>query len=199
MTHTSPIANREAPYARAGKKPRRRRLSRPAITRAFSFGWVESVLSIKMETPGNCRISSERALNGLVAVSANTLIATVVVGTDSSADWHTKLDALGRLQTGWDGYCAPPPSDRAVSAARLFLDAMRREGSAPTRIAASSVGGVAITVGCGDRLVYVEFYNDGATCALFGLGKADAFIQDISSSVSSFRTVVRKMKDYVDE
>src|SRR5712671_2276675 len=82
------------------------------------------------------------------------------------AQWIGKLESLSKLAPGWNRHGAPAPSKEAIRAARQFIEALVNDGQPPTRVAASAVGGVGVTRQVGERLAYIEFYNDGAACAL---------------------------------
>lgn len=84
--------------------------------------------------------------------------------------WNELFDqllALRRLPPGWNGYNAPVPSETALASASEFCRALQARRRSPSRLAASAVGGVAITLRREARKVLVEFFNDGQTSALF--------------------------------
>lgn len=81
--------------------------------------------------------------------------------------WFTKLQTCLELEEGWNGDDAPPPGELAAQNASVLLKALRREDCQPTRIAASAMGGIAITRKVGNRKVLAECYNDGKVYFLF--------------------------------
>lgn len=81
--------------------------------------------------------------------------------------WFTKLSACLELEEGWNGDESPPPDALAVYNASVFLKALQRENCQPTRIAASAMGGTAITRKVRNKKVLVECYNDGRVYFLF--------------------------------
>ena len=112
--------------------------------------------------------------------------------------WFTKLEGCRSLKEGWNGYTAPAPAPVSIDNARMFLQAMREDDYAPTRLAPSAMGGVAVTRKAGDKKVLVEFYNDGRTFALFSARHSDMQVTPVAVDPSSSREFLVKMRDYLD-
>lgn len=75
--------------------------------------------------------------------------------------WFEKLEKFRMLKKGWNGYDADPPSDLAISNARLFLDACKDIQLEPTRLNPSSMEGIAIKFK-NKISFFIEFYNNGS-------------------------------------
>jgi hypothetical protein len=112
--------------------------------------------------------------------------------------WFQKLEACLSLNPGWNGYTAQPPSRTAVEYARVLLSVMCREGYAPTRLAPSAMGGVAVTRKAGNRKVLVEFYNDGRAFALFSERGGDMRTTPVGTDRMAFLALLRQMREYLD-
>jgi hypothetical protein len=111
--------------------------------------------------------------------------------------WLEKLKALRELGADWNHRGAEPPTEWAITAAESFLVAMGKQGIVPTRVAASAIGGVGITRRVGDRMAYVEFYNNGTACALFSLDEGDGETFKLGVDSVSFARILEQMDAYL--
>ena len=113
--------------------------------------------------------------------------------------WFQKVEEALHLEKGWNGDDAPAPElVSAVQSTRL-LDAMRRADYPPTRIAASAMGGIAITRKVGNKKVLVEFYNDGRAYFLFsdrGSGSMD--VKPLLPDQASLTRFIASMRDFLN-
>ena len=120
-------------------------------------------------------------------------------GTQSElAQWIGKLESLSTLAPGWNRQGAPAPSAVAIRAARQFIESLVNDGQPPTRVAASAVGGVGVTRQVGERLAYIEFYNDGAACALLADDTGDERVLDVAPKGDRFSDLLEKLKIYLN-
>lgn len=87
------------------------------------------------------------------------------------------MTALTKLNAGWDGYKAPPPTHVVVAAARDFLTTTAE--FPPDRVAPSVVGGIGVTYRKNGRKVYVEFRNTGSILALFSDGSTEPAVEPV--------------------
>jgi hypothetical protein len=133
---------------------------------------------------------------GNVAVSYS--ISSQTSDENDLSNWVGKLDGLSRLAPGWNRQDAPAPSIQAIQGARQVIEAMVRDRQPPTRIAASAVGGVGVTRKVGDRMAYIEFYNDGAACALLADDAGDERVIDVPPTRESIENLLEEMKAYLD-
>jgi len=113
--------------------------------------------------------------------------------------WFKKIHAALLLEDGWNGDDAPPPEVIAAVNATKFLNAMHQESYPPTRIAASAMGGIAVTRKVGNKKVLVEFYNDGKVYFLFsdrGSGSMD--VKLLLLDQDSLTRFVASMRDFLN-
>ncbi len=114
------------------------------------------------------------------------------------AQWIGKLESLSRLAPGWNRQGAPAPSEKAIQTARQFIEALVNDEQPPTRVAASAVGGVGVTRQAGDRMAYIEFYNDGAACALLADDAGYEQVCDVAPEGGTFRKLLDDVKAYLN-
>jgi hypothetical protein len=114
------------------------------------------------------------------------------------ANWLGKLESLSKLTPGWNRHGAPAPSKEAIQAARNFVEALVNDGQPPTRVAASAVGGVGVTRQAGERIAYVEFYNNGRASALLADDSADERVIDIEPDRREFTDLLTEVKAFLN-
>jgi hypothetical protein len=68
----------------------------------------------------------------------------------------------------------------------------------PSRLGASAVGGVGITLSRQDRKAYVEFHNDALVCALFGVGDPDGDVRQVGCDPLSFVNLIEEIQEYLN-
>jgi hypothetical protein len=118
---------------------------------------------------------------------------------EALAPWVAILEGLSRLAPGWNRHGAPAPSKAAIRQARQLIEAMVKHHQPPTRVAASAVGGVGITRRLGNRMAYIEFYNNGAGCALLTgdeANEAEERLLDVGSG--AFKDLLSELKAYLN-
>lgn len=113
--------------------------------------------------------------------------------------WFTKVNACLELKEGWNGDDAAPPTDLAVYNASVFLKALQRAKYEPTRIAATAMGGVAITRKIGSRKVIVECYNDGRVYFLFSDRESGSMdVKPLSLKRNSLTQFIASMREFLN-
>ncbi len=114
--------------------------------------------------------------------------------------FFSKLFAYRRLPHGWDGYLAPPPSDRAIVTASAFLVTATKKGIVPTRLKPSVEGGIGATFKSSDRTrkVFVEFFNNGEVFALFSDGVAEPVSLGFQPDPEGFVRLMDSVREYTD-
>jgi hypothetical protein len=113
-------------------------------------------------------------------------------------NWIEKLESLSRLAPGWNRQGAPAPSEEAIRVARQFIEAMVNNDQPPTRVAASAVGGVGVTRQVAERIVYIEFYNDGKACALLTDDEEDERVIDVAPKGGTYWKLLTEVKAYLN-
>ena len=71
------------------------------------------------------------------------------------------LRELRTLKSGWNGYDAPAPSNRARDGAHKLLDALRTEDLRPSHMGPSVSGGVGFTFENDEWEFIIEYLNNG--------------------------------------
>jgi hypothetical protein len=112
--------------------------------------------------------------------------------------WLDNLDRMCQLKEGWNGYSAPVPSRTAIVTARDFLEALSETSLEPSRVAPSVEGGVGITHKKAGRRVYVEFFNNGAICALFSDNSSAPKSERVAPYRDRFRELAARIREYLD-
>lgn len=121
------------------------------------------------------------------------------VNVNGSFDaWRAKLTGMERLVEGWNGYSAPAPSKAALVTAHGFLSNLANARFEPSRVAPSAVGGVGITHKRTHRRVYVEFFNEGAVCALFSDNESEPRSKQVKAGYHEFREFIKEIKEYLN-
>ena len=141
---------------------------------------------------------SEAAVGWWIGQGAIDEPRAIDVKTIDWAPWFEKLEACRILSDGWNGYTAASPTQVSVDRALLFLRTMQEENCLPTRLAPSSMGGVAVTRKVGIRKVLVEFYNDGRVFALFSTRGGEMNVMPTVPNAGSFKELLVTMGEYLD-
>jgi hypothetical protein len=110
-----------------------------------------------------------------------------------------RLASFRDLDTGWDGYDAPPPNDLALLRAQtvlLFLSAL--EATPHTTIAPSPEGGVTIAFkGPQDRYADVECFNDGEMLAMTSETGGEPTIWSLDSQPQSLQATLERITAFM--
>ena len=117
-----------------------------------------------------------------------------------SPEWSPRFDKLAgfaALEPGWDSYDAPAPSSQVLSAAKGFLEVLRKAGKTPTRLSPSVVGGVGFTFRNGERSVYVEFRNTGNAHAAFTDAEFEPEVFKVRQEATGYIELIAKVESYL--
>jgi len=113
--------------------------------------------------------------------------------------WLAKLQALSQLAPKWNGDDSPPPVDIAVRNASVFLTALRDADLEPTRLAASAMGGIAVTRKVGNHKALVECYNDGRVYFLFSDRASGAMdVKPLALDREALLTFIASMQEFLN-
>jgi hypothetical protein len=123
---------------------------------------------------------------------------TITVTRNKETKWIEKLEILSKLAPGWNRQGAPAPNEAAIRAARPFIEATVNDSQPPTRVAASAVGGVGVTRKVGERMAYIEFYNDGAACGLLADDLGYEQILEVPLEGGPFTNLLDEIKAYLN-
>ena len=91
-----------------------------------------------------------------------------------------RLQEMASLQANWDTYGAAPPSGNARARARTILAALRDLTFPPTKVVASSEGGVAICFVAGDHYADIESLNTGEILAVKYVGAGEPDVWEVN-------------------
>ena len=135
------------------------------------------------------------------SISAKNKIMLMTDRSASKTPWIARaldvIEGMKELNAGWDSYSAEPPSMLALHYATEFLYALFSSDIEPARIAPSVVGGVGITVKNAARKVYVEFYNDGMTHALYAKKGQEPFSYPVRTENNGFRSLTAEIQQHL--
>ena len=155
--------------------------------------WINSpskpAIVMELSTSGAPRASSQSRFDSQVFY--------INVNGDFDA-WRAKLAGMEQLVEGWNGYSAPAPSKAALVTAQGFLSNLAIAHFEPSRVAPSTVGGVGITHKRSHRRVYVEFFNEGAVCALFSDNESEPRSKQVKAGYHEFRELIKEIKEYLN-
>jgi hypothetical protein len=113
--------------------------------------------------------------------------------------WFQKVEDVLKFEEGWNGDDSPLPEFVAALNATKFLKAMRLENYQPTRIAASAMGGIAVTRRVGSKKVLVECYNNGRVYYLFSdRGSGNMDVQPLLLDQDSLTKFVASMREFLN-
>ena len=166
-----------------------------AIINCFAEAWVDANGTVHQQLLRN-PASGFPAI--VIVYHADETQVSYHSGETAAAAWGAKLVQLSQLRDGWNGYDAPAPSPKAILTAKGFVETLLREKCEPKRLAASAVGGVAITQRKRNKKVYVEFFNDGKVFALFSDGSSEPVSKEIIPGYQSFKALIKEMQEYLD-
>lgn len=117
-----------------------------------------------------------------------------------------RIQELSELHSGWNGRGSPAPSSRAIRAARLVFDRLKRQELEPARINPSASGGLifyffgpAVTDGGSHaRVASIDCHNSGeiVQTRIDRLGSAPASVEVVP--VDSIADVLLEIARFVD-
>jgi len=120
-----------------------------------------------------------------------------------SAYWQNKtrfvearrrLKGTAALSNGWDTYGAEAPNDLARAAAASILEALETHLLAPTRLMASSEGGIAISFVEGEKRAEIEIYNTGEVAAATYSRGGDATAWELDNTEPALKHAITKIR-----
>jgi hypothetical protein len=105
-----------------------------------------------------------------------------------------RLDSLGRLETGWDSYQAPPPNAQARFNTSCALVDLALLDFPPHRVAPSVEGGIALAWRVGDKDANIEFFNTGEVLTEIPDADGMPMIEDVGSE--DLRAALGRIRDW---
>jgi hypothetical protein len=107
-----------------------------------------------------------------------------------------QLHELARRGPNWDSYGAEPPNDSAFSTDGKIVAMLRSMSVPPTRIVASSEGGVGICFVREDRYADFECFNTGEIVAVRYTGKGEPYAWDIAPEDRAIKAAIEQIRAY---
>lgn len=105
-----------------------------------------------------------------------------------------QLGELTTLGPDWDSYGAEPPNETAVDAAERILELLRTMSIPPTRVVASSEGGVAICFAEEDRYADFECFNDGDIAAVRFRGTERPIVWEVPPEDDHIKAAIEQIR-----
>ncbi len=140
-------------------------------------------------------IGSQRAMpKSIAAIQAETNQVNLQLNELNNVE--NIINQLDALNKGWDGYTADPPSQTAISQARLFFSLAKRTD---VKIKPSIVGGIGVTFKNDTKKCYVEFGNSGYVYAMFMEAEQEPAIFSVNVSVKDFKQLINDVQDFLTE
>jgi hypothetical protein len=107
-----------------------------------------------------------------------------------------KLDALATDRSLLVG-CTAPPSALTLTCARAILGQLETEALEPTRVVASSEGGVAICFVSGDKYSDIECLNSEEILGVISNRRDHPVVWEIEPSASGFARAAARIRDFL--
>lgn len=103
---------------------------------------------------------------------------------------------LSSLEHNWDGYGAEKPSESSIETAMLLCQRLAHFGINPSKVLASAIGGVAVSIRAPDLQVILEAVNSGEILLFLKRRGVAESIQNIGSKGLDDLTV-KRIKEFL--
>jgi hypothetical protein len=111
-----------------------------------------------------------------------------------------KLNAMVRLEDGWDSYGAKKPGLLSRMNALFFCEIACAEGPEPGSVSPTPMGGVGVEFEAGDRNVLIEFYNKGTAHSIFYDDRTDEDeTKPVGTDNDSYRAILSDIRTYLEQ
>lgn len=141
----------------------------------------------------------------LEAVTPNydTALQEVLESRERSEYWRswllfdqawTRLQELANLGPNWDSYGAKAPNDEARNTAERVLTLLSALSVSPTRVVASSEGGVGICFVHEDRYADIECFNTGEIVAARYRGMGEPHVWQIAPEDDAIKAAIEQIR-----
>ena len=104
------------------------------------------------------------------------------------------LQQTAGLVTDWDTYGGEPPNLRSRELAAKVIAIMEQESLPPSRLLASSEGGICISIIKGSSRAVIETYNSGEIAAATYSDVEHPITWDLESSESAIKDTLEKIR-----
>lgn len=105
-----------------------------------------------------------------------------------------QLSGVAVLRPNWDSYGAEVPNDRAKEVAERVLDLLRHSWFPPTRVVASSEGGIGICFVQGDKYADLECFNTGEIVAVSYRGMEEPHVWEVPIQTENITEAIDRIR-----
>jgi hypothetical protein len=105
-----------------------------------------------------------------------------------------RLRELSTLGPNWDSYGAETPNEAAVNTATMILGLLKSMYVPPTRVVASSEGGVGICFVHEDSYADFECFNDGEIVAVSYRGTDEPLVWEVAPEEESIKAAIEQIR-----
>jgi hypothetical protein len=107
---------------------------------------------------------------------------------------HRQLQELADLSPNWDSYGAEVPNESAKSTAEKVVALLRSMSVPPTRIVASSEGGIGICFVHEDRYADLECFNTGEIVAVSYRGTREPHAWEVAPEDEAIKAAIEQIR-----
>jgi hypothetical protein len=140
---------------------------------------------------------------GAVTWNSDAALQEVLESREGSEYWRswrvfdqawTRLQELENLGPNWDSYGAAAPNREARKTAERILTLLSALSVSPTRVVASSEGGVGICFVYEDRYADIECFNTGETVAARYRGMGEPHVWQIAPEEGAIKAAIEQIR-----
>ena len=118
-------------------------------------------------------------------------------GQIQEQEWTT-IDALTRLQPGWDGYGAPAPNEVAATLAKTAIGITSTKGLAVNRIVPAGEGGLALCFIHEGKYADIECLNEGKIFSALSDGHEYRKVVQVRATDGGLRQATQRISEFLD-
>lgn len=114
-------------------------------------------------------------------------------GATSFEELCIKIKSYSHLKNGWDGNYAEAPNQESIRMAISALEKFNHAKILPSSVGPSVENGIGFTFESGNKYCFIEFFNDGAACALTNTGGLGREAWEFNSNVvAELQSVIQR-------
>ncbi len=124
-------------------------------------------------------------------------------GADTSdAEWiaacDQRLEELGKLEEGWNGYGAAAPNDLAISLAKSVLRRLAETGLPAPRVSPSAEEGICLSFRNANLYADIECFNSGEIVAATSDGRGQQNVWEADSGRQEITQTARRIGTHLN-
>lgn len=104
---------------------------------------------------------------------------------------------LRTISDGWDGECAPRPSNESLDLAWSALEQMYEYGLTPSGVVPSVEGGAAIAFVKNAKYAHLEFLNDGNVLTVAYEGDSTPDVHEYSQELPGVISAIERIRSFI--